>query len=165
MKTTTLNLAIASMFGIALLLAAFNTPKANEVPYPSNYRQWVHVKTAVIEQGSPAFNHFGGFHHIYANTIALKGYESGRFENGAVIVFDVLEAEEKNNTLTEGRRKIVDVMVRDSVLYAETGGWGFEEFNGDSKTERNVKTMSATACFSCHAARSEQGFVFSSYRK
>ena len=156
---------IATMLGAVVLLAAFNTPDPHEVPYPANYRQWTHIKTGVIEKGNLAFEHFGGFHHIYANAIALRGYESGRFNDGAILVFDVLEAEEKNNSLTEGRRRIIDVMVKDSVLYPETGGWGFEEFNGDSKTERNVKGLSVSACFSCHAFRREQGFVFSSYRQ
>lgn len=165
MKTKKSVAVIVTMLAVTMVLAAFTKPDTNEVPYPENYRQWTHIKSAVIEQGSPAFTHFGGFHHIYANAIALKGYQSGRFSNGAVLVFDVLEAEVKNNSLTEGRRRIVDVMVRDSALYSETGGWGFEEFNGDSKTERNVKALSRTACFSCHASKREQGFVFSSYRK
>ena len=165
MKTKRILTVILTMLGFTVLLAAFTTPDPNEVPYPENYRQWIHVKTAVIEQGSPAFAHFGGFHHIYANAIALKGYQSGHFSNGATLVFDVLEAEEKNNTLTEGPRRIIDVMVKDSVLYSETGGWGFEEFNGDSKTERNVKALSRSACFPCHASRREQGFVFSNFRK
>lgn len=165
MKTIKLIFGIATMTGFGVALVAFAAPGSPEVPYPDNYRQWTHVRTGVIQQGNPAFSQFGGFHHIYANGIALKGYDSRRFNNGAILVFDVLEAEEKNNSLTEGSRKIIDVMVRDSVLYAETGGWGFEEFNGDSKTERNVKSMAQTACFSCHAVRREQGFVFSSYRK
>lgn len=165
MKTTKLVCVIVTMIAVAVILAAFTTPDSPEVPYPANYRQWTHVKTGVIEQGNPAFAHFGGFHHIYANAIALRGYESCQFNDGAILVFDVLEAEEKNNALTEGRRKIVDVMVKDSVLYAETGGWGFEEFNGDSKTERNVKDLSRSACFSCHSNMREQGFVFSKLRK
>ncbi len=156
---------ILTMLGTIVVLAAFNTPDPHEVAFPSNYRQWTHIKTGVIEKGNMAFEHFGGFHHIYANVIALKGYESGRFNDGAILVFDVLEAEEKNNSLAEGRRRIIDVMVKDSALYPETSGWGFEEFNGDSKTERNVKALSVSACFSCHAMRREQGFVFSSYRQ
>ena len=50
------------------------------------------------------------------------------------------------------------------VKYAATGGWGFEGFAGDSRTERVVGANAATACFACHQARKPQDYVFSSYR-
>jgi hypothetical protein len=147
-------------------MAASRAPSTLQagVPYPENFRSWTLIKTAVIEKGNPAFAHWGGFHHIYANEKAMAGYRTGRFADGSVIVFDVLEAVEKNNTLEEGERRIVDVMVRDTVRYAATGGWGFEEFNGASKTERLVGD-SGKSCFGCHRVREGNGFVFSGYRE
>lgn len=134
------------------------------VPYPEGYPQWTHVKTAVIQPGHLAFDHFGGYHHIYANPLAMEGYKTGHFKNGAVLVFDVLEAVEKDNLLIEGNRRLVDVMVRDSIKYASTGGWGFEEFKGNSKEERTIKSTAATNCYSCHASQASHHFVFSTLR-
>src|SRR5262245_20063650 len=56
-------------------------------------------------------------------------------------------------------------MVKDSKRYAATGGWGFEEFRGDSQTDRMIGADAATKCYACHTSQKERDFVFSSYRK
>lgn len=137
----------------------------SEVPYPEEYRSWSHVKTALIDSQSRIFNRFGGFHHIYANDKAMRGLKTGSYEDGAVIVFDVLEAIRKGGNIVEGKRRMIDVMVKDSKKYGETGGWGFEEFEEDSKTERVVKEAAKEKCFNCHSSRTKNDFVFSDYRK
>jgi hypothetical protein len=135
-----------------------------EVAYPANYREWTHVKSMIIEPGHALHASFGGIHHLYANERAMQGYRSGRFPDGAVIVFDLLEATSADHTVTEGTRKVLGVMQRDSQRFAATGGWGFEGFVGDSRTQRAVAGNAATACFACHQARRDQQYVFSSYR-
>ena len=117
----------------------------------------------VIEPGHPLHAAFGGIHHLYANEAAMKGYRSGRFPDGAVIVFDLLEAQSAEHAVTEGKRKVVGVMHRDARKFAATGGWGFEGFAGDTR-DRAVGASAATACFACHQARKPQDYVFSSYR-
>jgi len=92
----------------------------------------------------------------------MEGYKTGYFAAGSIIVFDVLEAIDTNKLLLEGKRRQIDVMVKDSIRYASTGGWGFEEFHGDSKTERTVTTTSVTACYSCHS--NKKTLVFSQWR-
>lgn len=135
------------------------------VPYPQGYRQWQHVKSMVIQPGHPLHASFGGIHHLYANDKAQTGYRSGKFPDGAVIVFDLLEANAADAAITEGKRKVVGVMVKDAGKYAATGGWGFEGFAGDSRTERVVGDKAATACFTCHIAQKQHDFVFSRYRQ
>lgn len=136
----------------------------NQVAYPTGYRQWVHIKTALIGPES-SFKHYIGFHHIYANEKALKGYQDGQFKDGSIIVFDVLGTQVKDGITAEGARRFIDVMVKDSQKFADTGGWGFEEFAGDSQTERTLTAQAQVACYTCHAQRKEQGFVFSTFRK
>jgi hypothetical protein len=152
--------AAAAVAVTTLAIAA--TPA--EVPYPANYREWTHVKSMVIEPGHALHATFGGIHHLYANGQAMQGYRSGRFPDGAVIVFDLLEAQAADHTVTEGKRKVVGVMHHDAKKYAATGGWGFEGFVGDSRTQRAVGANAATACFACHQARKPDDYVFSSYR-
>ncbi|MEZ5531152.1 MAG: cytochrome P460 family protein [Steroidobacteraceae bacterium] len=134
------------------------------VPYPAGYRAWQHVKSMVIEPGHALYAAFGGIHHLYANEKAMEGYASGHFQDGAVIVFDLLEAVSADHAVTEGKRKVVGVMHRDAKKFAETGGWGFEGFAGDSTTERAVGAKAASACFSCHAPQKDHEYVFSRYR-
>ena len=119
----------------------------------------------VINPGHALYDAFGGIHHLYANRKALAGYKSGKFADGSVIVFDLLEAKSADNTVQEGARKVVGVMHKDSKKWKATGGWGFEGFKGDSKTERAVGNNAATACYQCHTAQKDQGFVFSAYRR
>ncbi len=156
-----MTLGFAAAATCALALAATPPP---EVPYPTNYRDWTHVKSMVIEPGHALHASFGGIHHLYANEPAMRGYRTGRFPDGAVIVFDLLEAQSADNAVTEGKRKVVGVMHRDAAKYASTGGWGFEGFVGDSTTQRAVGASAATACFACHQARKPNDYVFSAYR-
>ena len=135
------------------------------VPYPEGYRHWMHVTTMVIEPGHALYEAFGGIHHLYANNKAEQGYKAGKFADGSVIVFDLLEAKSADHTVQEGARKVVGVMHKDAKKYAATGGWGFEGFKGESKTERAVGANAAKACFECHTAQQGKDYVFSALRR
>lgn len=151
----------------ALLLAATAAPALAAdpaVPYPDGYRQWTHVKSMVIQQGHPLYESFGGLHHIYANAKAMEGYRKGRFPDGAVIVFDLLDVKAGGGALEEGARKVVGVMAKDAGKWKATGGWGFEGFKGDSKTERAVGGNAKAACFDCHTQAKDRDYVFSGWR-
>ena len=149
---------------LAVLLAAPALAADPPVPYPAGYRDWTHVKSMVIQPGHPLADAFGGIHHLYANAKALKGYRQGRFPDGAVIVFDLLDARSSGGAIEEGPRKVVGVMVKDAKKWPATGGWGFEGFKGDSTTERAVGANAKTACFGCHEPQKAQDYVFSRLR-
>ncbi len=135
-----------------------------EVPYPAGYRDWHHVKSMVIEEGHPLYGAFGGIHHLYANDKALEGYRSDTFPDGAVIIFDLLEAVHDGNAVTEGARKVVGVMHKDAKKFAATGGWGFEGFGGGDPANRVVGDQAASACFACHQPQKAQDYTFSRLR-
>lgn len=152
---------------ISLMLGALAMPvwaADPQVPYPSSYRDWQHVKSMVIEEGHPLFGAFGGIHHLYANLKAIEGYKAGKFPDGSVIVFDLLEASRKDNAVTEGPRKVLGVMHKDAKKYAATGGWGFEGFGGGDQSKRVVGANAASACFGCHAPQKDHDYVFSRLR-
>jgi hypothetical protein len=155
---TAFALVVTTLSGIAA--AADPAP----VPYPKGYRDWHHVKSMVINPGHSLYDAFGGIHHLYANKAAIKGYQTGKWPDGAVITFDLLDAKSADNTVTEGKRKVLGVMHRDAKKYAATGGWGYEGFKGDSMTERAVGANAASACHQCHTAQKDAGFVFSTLR-
>ena len=138
---------------------------AASVPYPEGYRQWTHVKSMTINQGHALYDAFGGIHHLYANKKAEQGYKNGKFADGSVIVFDLLEAKAADNTVQEGARKVVGVMHKDAQKYKDTGGWGYEGFKADSKTDRAVGNKAVQACYQCHTAQKRNDFIFSSFRK
>lgn len=153
---------LAATLSLSTPLFAADPPP---VPYPEGYRQWTHVKSMVINAGHPLHAAFGGIHHLYANKKAEQGYATGKFADGSVIAFDLLEANAADNAVQEGARKVLGVMHKDSKKYSDTGGWGFEGFKADSKTERAVGANAATACYQCHTAQKDSDFVFSKFRK
>lgn len=155
---------IAPLASLLVTLATSALAADQPVPYPEGYRGWHHVKSMLIGTGHALYDAFGGIHHLYANPEALEGYRSGSFPDGAVIVFDLLAAENAEGATVEGPRKVVGVMQRDGATYAGTGGWGFEAFKGDSSTERVVGADAAAACFACHEESAGPDFVFSTLR-
>ncbi len=158
MRTKHLLIAAASLIATACVQAD------NKVDYPENFRDMYHVKSLVLHDDHPLADPFAGIHHIYANDIAKQGYAKGKFADGSVIVFDLFNSEEGGGALAEGSRKLTGVMVKDSKAYKKTGGWGFEGFAGDSKTERLV-TDGGAGCFACHEANAKDSdFVFSKLR-
>jgi Cytochrome P460 len=135
------------------------------IVYPAGFRDWNHVRSALIGPASPAYKEYGGLHHIYANAKAMEGYRGGKFPDGSVLVFDLFEANEHHGTTIEGRRKFIDMMVRDGKRFADTGGWGYERYAGDSQTERVLSAQAKTACYNCHATKKDNDYVFSKLRE
>jgi hypothetical protein len=68
---------------------------------------------------------------------------------------------EKGGVGTEGARRRIDVMVKDSKRYTAYGGWGFGRFMGDDREHDVLTAVVRAACYQCHSARKAQGFVFS----
>lgn len=159
--------AIAAFTALMIAVSAPRTVLSDgAVPYPEGYREWTHVKSQIIGPESPIYKKFGGIHHTYANPKAIEGLKTGKYQDGAVFVFDQLELHVKDRGVTaEGPRRFIDVMYKDAAKFPKTGGWGFEEFNADSKTERLLTADSAARCFTCHASQKERDYVFSTFRK
>jgi len=95
--------------------------------------------------------------------LAVSGSKTGQFNDGAVLVFDLLEYTTQDNASTEGDRVLVGVMVKDNARYPSTGGWGFEGFAGDSQSERLVND-GGQSCFACHASQKDNDYVFTHWR-
>lgn len=155
-------LVVCSVF---LISSSSRALPDNVVAYPLGFRKWTHVKSALVGPQSPIFARFGGLHHIYANENAMQGYASGKFPDGSVIVFDLFETRETAGSTLEGPRRFIDVMERDSKRFAATAGWGYEEFKGDSKTERALNAEAVQKCHACHQTVKDHDAVFSRFRE
>jgi hypothetical protein len=147
----------------ALLFGLAAGGSQNQVAYPEGYRSWYHVKSMVLQPGHPLYEGFGGIHHVYANAKAKKGLATGKYEDGAVFVFDLFEAPSEGGAITEGNRKVLAVMEKDSKRFAATGGWGFEGFGGGDPQKR-VVSNAKEQCFTCHEAQKAKDYVFSTWR-
>jgi len=150
--------------GLAAVMSYMAFADEGKVPYPDNYRSWAHVKSMVIKDGHPLENPFKGVDHVYANPKAHRGMVDGNYVDGSVLVFDLLNYQEKDNTIQEGERKLVGIMHKDAKKYAKTGGWGFEAFAKSSKTQR-LANDGGMSCFACHTPQKDSDYVFSQLRK
>ena len=158
MKQNFLNLLLPSM-----MLVATSTHASDTIDYPDGYRTWTHVKTMVLHKGHSLENPFLGIHHVYGNEKAVQGTHSGNFDDGAALVFDLLEYQTQDMASTEGDRVLLGVMVKDSAKYPSTGGWGFDGFKGNSHTERLVND-GGQSCFACHTSQKDNDYVFTRWR-
>jgi hypothetical protein len=169
---------------IALLLAAVSTVAAvvaSLVPgsgqadeeaapafvttIPGGYRDWRWISSA-HESGS--LNSIGG---VLGNDVAVKAYRDGTipFPDGAIIAalhYTHAPNEENNKifgrpqSFTPGSPTNIQFMVKDSVKYAATGGWGFGHFSPDGKP---ADAAFMKPCFPCHAQEKAHDLVFTRY--
>ena len=160
MKTLA-KLSITACVGFLYFTALTLAQTQQAVPYPDGFRQWTHVKSELGGSGKPS----RGLHNIYANPKAMDGFRTGHFTDGSIIVFDVLDIDTHTGSSAIGERLHVDVMHKDEKKFAKTGGWGFEEFRGNSRTQRDIGEDAAAKCFTCHAGQKDKGFVFSSFNE
>lgn len=160
--TIAIGCCIAAVSGNALVLA-----EAGRIPFPSGYRDWTHVKSGLIDDPAhPAFARYGGVHHIYANPKAMTGYRTGNFPDGAILVYDLHTLVPlPDGSIDQGERRHLDVMVKDSARFAETRGWGYEEFLASAPQTPTLMPKARAGCAACHAARRAHGDVFSEYRE
>ena len=134
---------------------------------PPGYRDWKLVSVA-HEEGK-----LNDIRAILGNDMAIKAYREGTlpFPDGAIIArlaWNYVSSEENNKIF--GRRQsfvagsapdwYLQFMVKDSIKYATTGGWGFAQFNKDGKPVGGAILQS---CFPCHERIKPRDFVFTRY--
>jgi hypothetical protein len=98
---------------------------------------------------------------ILGNDVAIKAYREGTlpFPDGAVIArvsWKYVSSEENDKAF--GRQQsfvagdtpvwYLQFMVKDSKKYAETGGWGFAQFDKDGNPSADAAKLKT--CFPCH---------------
>ncbi|MCA9572086.1 MAG: cytochrome P460 family protein [Myxococcales bacterium] len=156
-------LITATLAAIVASIDVFAAPAAR-VAYPEDYRSWTHVKSMWLGAEHGLADPFAGLHHVYVSPEGEASLRAGKaLPDGTVLVFDLRQADIADHAITEGPRRLLGVMQKDSRRWPTTGGWGFEAFAGESKTERLV-TDGGAGCFACHESRAAQGHVFTEWR-
>ena len=129
------------------------------VSLPEGYRDWPLVAPA--QEAAP----LDELRVVVANPTALKAYRENTrpFPDGSVLVKLAWKHEQSPDfapASVPGAATTVQVMVKDSKRYADTGGWGYGRFiNGQPADEAQHQT-----CFACHSARvKDRDYVFTRY--
>jgi hypothetical protein len=161
--------AIAAVACVMVFVAptpghADGTPAPYVTEIPSGYREWKWISSA-HEAGS--LNSLGA---VLGNDIAFKAFQEGKWPlpDGAIIAalhFRNVPSDENNKvfgkvqSFVPGAPTNIQFMVKDSVKYAATGGWGFGHYQ-DGKFA-NPAFMSS--CFPCHEKAKATDFIFTRY--
>ena len=150
------------VLGASLGIVFAQAGRKSPIPFPNGYRKWTHVRSMVIFSKDHAlYERFGGLHDVYVNDIGVSSLQQGKvYPDGTVFVFDLFDIRTAQGAIEARNRKFVGVMKKNSKLYADTGGWGFEVFAGD---QTKGSLQDAKACFDCHAARKRSDYVYSAY--
>jgi hypothetical protein len=162
MKTFLLALAatgIAVLIGLSRPYAAMSTASAAEsgppkpaspiygVTVPEGYRDWQLV--GVATEDAP----LDELRAVVGNRIAVDAYRLGKlpFPDGAMLVKLAWKRQRSTEfaaATVPGAPTTVQVMVKDSKRYADSGGWGYGRFvNGQPVDQAQHQT-----CFACHNA-------------
>ena len=136
---------------------------ADDIKPPTDFRNWFHVNTMIVDKASPLFDALGGMHNVYINEKGLPALKKGGpYPDRSMFATDLHDFKVDDGSYVEGARKGIAVMVKDDKKYASTGGWGFQFFaGGDPK--KPVVTDAAKDCFACHQPKKDQDYVYSTY--
>jgi hypothetical protein len=157
---------VISLAGSTLLLAGgddYDSTKIFGGKLPSGYRDWKLISVS-HEEGN-----LNDIRAILGNDIAVKAYREGKlpFPDGAIIAriaWAYVPSEVNNKafgraqSFVAGAPTNVQFLVKNSRLYASTGGWGYVQFNDGKPAHIDVQ-----ACFSCHVPVKDQDYVFAHY--
>ncbi|WP_244484176.1 cytochrome P460 family protein [Rhizobium sp. Leaf453] len=167
-------LATCSVVSAALALTIYasigsageNVSPVYGVGLPEGYRDW-RVITVAHEAGQN-----NDIRAVIGNDIAYEASRAGTlpFPDGAIIVRLAYEfkSSPRNDAVfpapqsfVAGNPTNVQISVKDSKKYADTGGWGYGQFeNGIA----NPSVPLTTSCFACHQKLDRSNdFVFSHY--
>jgi hypothetical protein len=113
---------------------------------------------------------------ILANPVMIEAYQSGVPGNGkpfpdgskmAKIHWKPKKsAEAPSPTDVPDTLDNVDFMVRDSKRFADSGNWGYAQFNYDTATDSFSPLGNDAACgFACHTIVKAKDYVFTAYSK
>jgi hypothetical protein len=162
--------AAVSLAGMATYIASASGGADGEaapifgIRIPPGYRDWKLISVA-HEEGSN-----NDLRAVLGNDVAIKAYREGKlpFPDGAIIArlaWSYVSSEQNNKVFGRAQSFVAgppinaQFMVKDSVKYAATGGWGFAQFNdGKPAGETLLRT-----CFPCHQPFKAGDLVFTHY--
>lgn len=151
--------------------------EANQTSIPEGFREWVFIGAPLTPNGlNGGAAGFPEYHHVYIEPGAYAEYKrTGEFPEGTTIVKELVllkEAHYEDGSRDEAsgrgffgdRFAGIDIMVKDSKRFAETGGWGFFNFGHHAPPYAEIAAPApGEACAACHAANATYDMVFTTF--
>jgi hypothetical protein len=143
----------------------------------SEFRGYESWQTIAVSQGEKVMA------VILGNPAMIEAYEAGMPGNGkpvpdgakmAKIHWAPKESETFPGAIVAGALLDVDFMVKDSMRFADSGGWGYAVFRYDSQSdtftpgtmqEQPPQGNDAKCGFACHTVVKSRDYVFTDYAR
>jgi hypothetical protein len=149
---------------------------SGELILPKNWSEWVFVGSPLTPNalnGGKA--NFPEFHNVYIEPGSYEIYKkTNEFPEGTIFFKElqlVLPAENPDGSRTEpsgrgyfpGPFNGADVTVKDSKRFADTGGWGYFNFNHHEPKAPTAKVQAKEDCAYCHIASAKKDDVWTQF--
>lgn len=143
---------------------------------PKDFHSWVFLGSPLtpnaLNGGKASFPEF---HNVYIEPGSYAIYKrTGEFPEGTIFLKELqlaLPAQNPDGSRTEpsgrgyfpGPYNGADVTVKNSQKYAETGGWGYYNFNHHEPKAASAKPRPRDECASCHMASAKKDDVWTQF--
>lgn len=161
MKAKTVLLSIVLMLGIetALALNIPVRPAPNDITIPQGYKNWRLVASSHRTDNNT-------LRVILGNDTAIEAVRYGKtnpWPDGSILaklVWKDRTHEIWSTATIPGEFVHAEFMIKDSVKYPETGGWGFARWLGLTQQPYGKDAGFVQECFGCHTPMKDNDYVF-----
>jgi hypothetical protein len=180
----TLTCLVAVAFIVSTVLAQPQTrprylPEYNEAGdllLPKGFHEWIYVGSPLtpnaLNNGNAGFPEF---HNVYIESGSYEIYkQTNTFPEGTIFVKELqltLPGQNPDGSRTEpsgrgyfpGPFNGADVTVKDTKRYAESGGWGYYNFNHHEPKAPTAKVKQRGECAYCHIGSAKKDDVWTQF--
>ena len=150
---------------------------SGELILPKNFHEWIYVGSPLTPNAlNGGHAGFPEFHNVYIEPCSYAKYKETYVFPEGTIFFKELQltlppAENADGSREEpsgrgyfpGPWNGADVTVKDSKRYADTGGWGYYNFNHHEPKAPTAKLKPQTECAFCHVASAKKDEVWTQF--
>ena len=147
-----------------------------ELLLPKNFNEWIYVGSPLTPDGlNNGKAGFPEYHNVYIEPGSYAIYKkTGQFPEGTIMFKElqrVLNPQNPDGSRSEtsgrgyfpGALNGADVTVKDSKRFADTGGWGFFNFNHSEPKAPTAKVKAKSECAYCHIAGAKKDQVWTQF--
>jgi hypothetical protein len=149
---------------------------SGDLVLPKDFHDWVYVGSPLtpnaLNGGQAGFPEY---HNVYIEPGSYEIFKkTGQFPEGTIMFKELqltLPGQNPDGSRTEpsgrgyfpGPFNGADVTVKDSKRYADTGGWGFYNFNHHEPKAATAKLKAKEDCAFCHIASAKKDEVWTQF--
>ena len=150
--------------------------KSGELILPKNFNEWIFVGSPLTPNGlNNGKANFPEFHNVYIEPGSYEIYKkTGEFPEETILFKELqltIPGENADGSRTEasgrgyfpGKLNGADVTVKDSKRYADSGGWGYFNFNHSEPKAATAKVKPKGECAFCHMASAKKDDVWTQF--